>query len=57
MSNEINITNYFLLYTNDNREVKEDVLLRNETIWFTINQMAEPLSLFQLKEPYVCIPF
>lgn len=34
-------SNNFLLYTNDNGEVKVDVLLKDETIWLTINQMAE----------------
>lgn len=33
--------NNFLLYTNENGEVKVDVLLKDETIWLTINQMAE----------------
>lgn len=33
--------NNFLLYTNDSGEVKLDVLLRDETIWMTINQMGE----------------
>jgi len=33
--------NNFLLYTNDNGDVKVDVLLKGETIWLTINQMAE----------------
>jgi len=40
MSKELN-TNNFLLYTNENGEVKVDVLLKDETIWLTINQMAE----------------
>lgn len=34
-------TNNFLLYTNDAGAVKVDVLLKNETIWLTITQMAE----------------
>lgn len=34
-------TNNFLLYTNEEGEVKVDVLLKDETIWLTINQMAE----------------
>lgn len=34
-------TNNFLLYTNELGEVKVDVLLKDETIWLTINQMAE----------------
>ncbi len=33
--------NNFLLYKNENNDVKVDVLLRDETIWLTINQMAE----------------
>ena len=33
--------NNFLLYTTENGEVKVDVLLKDETIWLTINQMAE----------------
>lgn len=36
-----NVTNNFLLYTNNDGEVKVDVLLKDETIWLTINQMAE----------------
>ena len=30
----------FLIYKNENNEVKVNVLLQNETIWLTINQMA-----------------
>ncbi|MDO6676901.1 virulence RhuM family protein [Tenacibaculum sp. 1_MG-2023] len=41
MAKELNRTNNFLLYTNENGEVKVDVLLKDETIWLTINQMAE----------------
>ena len=41
MSKELNTSNNFLLYTNENGEVKVDVLLKDETIWLTINQMAE----------------
>ncbi len=41
MKEEINNSNNFLLYTNDNGDVKVDVLLKDETIWLTINQMAE----------------
>lgn len=33
-------SNNFLLYTTENGEVKVDVLLKDETIWLTINQMA-----------------
>ena len=40
MSRELD-TNNFLLYTNEDGEVKVDVLLKDETIWLTINQMAE----------------
>jgi len=35
------MTNNFLLYTNDQGDIKVDVLLKDETIWLTINQMAE----------------
>lgn len=38
---ELNKNNDFLLYRNDDGEVKVDVLLKDETIWLTINQMAE----------------
>lgn len=41
MSEALNTSNNFLLYTNENGEVKVDVLLKDETIWLTINQMAE----------------
>lgn len=40
MNKELN-TNNFLLYTNEKGEVKVDVLLKDQTIWLTINQMAE----------------
>lgn len=33
--------NNFLLYTNENGEVKVDVLLKDESIWLTMNQMAD----------------
>ena len=33
--------NNFLLYTKKQDEVKVDVLLKNETIWLTINQKVE----------------
>ena len=39
MNKDLNLNN-FLLYTNENGEVKVDVLLKDETIWLTINQMA-----------------
>lgn len=41
MSNELNISHNFLLYTNDQGDIKVDVLLKDESIWLTINQMAE----------------
>ncbi len=41
MKAELTNSHDFLLYTNDNGEVKVDVLLKDETIWLTINQMAE----------------
>ena len=37
--------NNFLFYTNESGEVTVDVLLRDETIWLTINQMAELFSI------------
>ena len=33
--------NNFLLYTSPNGAIKVDVLIQNESIWLTINQMAE----------------
>lgn len=41
MNKEFPTNNNFLLYTNDDGEVKVDVLIQDETIWLTINQMAE----------------
>jgi len=41
MSNELNTSNNFLLYTNNQGDIKVDVLLKDESIWLTINQMAE----------------
>jgi hypothetical protein len=40
MSIEINQPNNFLLYTSGEGAVKVDVLIKDETIWLTINQMA-----------------
>jgi len=40
MSAEINKPNNFLLYTSSEGAVKVDVLLKDETIWLTINQLA-----------------
>jgi hypothetical protein len=34
-------TNNFLLYRNEEDEIKVDVLLKDETIWLIINQMSE----------------
>ena len=41
MNQELTPANNFLLYTNQNGEVKVDVLVKDENIWLTINQMAE----------------
>lgn len=41
MSNQLHTSNNFLLYTNEEGEVKVDVLLKDETIWLTISQMVE----------------
>ena len=41
MSIEKPNTNNFLIYTNDHGDVKVDVLIKDETIWLTINQLAE----------------
>ncbi len=41
MSTELNQPNNFLLYTSGHGDVKVDVLLKDETIWLTINQIAE----------------
>ena len=41
MSKEITPSNNFLLYRNEDGAIKVDVLLKDETIWLTINQMAE----------------
>lgn len=41
MSKEINKTNNFILYRNEAGVVKVEVLLKDETIWLTINQMAD----------------
>lgn len=38
---KLNTSNNFLLYTNQDGEVKVDVLLKDENIWLTMNQMAE----------------
>ena len=34
----------FLLYKTDNNKIKVDVLIQNETVWLTIEQMAELFS-------------
>ena len=41
MNTDVNNTNNFLLYHNQDGAVNVDVLLKDETIWLTINQMAE----------------
>ena len=41
MTTELNHPNNFLLYTSEQGEVKVDVLLKDESIWLTFNQMAE----------------
>lgn len=41
MDKPIDTTNNFLLYKSENGEVKVDVLIKDESIWLTINQMAE----------------
>ncbi len=41
MRKEISNTNNFLLYSNAQGDVKVDVLIKDESIWLTINQMAE----------------
>ena len=41
MSQELTHNNNFLLYINEEGEVKVDVLIKDETIWLTMNQMAE----------------
>ena len=41
MSKELIPSNNFLLYTTQSGAIKVDVLLKDETIWLTINQMAE----------------
>ncbi|NEN22793.1 hypothetical protein G3O08_04670 [Cryomorpha ignava] len=41
MSTELTPSNNFLLYTTQKGDVKVDVLLKDETIWLTINQMAD----------------
>jgi hypothetical protein len=42
---ELNRSNNFLLYRNEDGDVIVDVLLKDETIWLTINQMAELFSI------------
>ena len=41
MKDELRPQNNFLLYSNVEGNVKVDVMLRDETIWLTINQMAD----------------
>ena len=40
----------FLLYKNENNQVKVDVLLKDETIWLNQKQMAE---LFSVQVPAI----
>ncbi len=40
-----NKPNNFLLYSSSQGEVKVDVLLKDETIWLSINQIAELLGV------------
>ena len=39
--NKEEIANNFLLYKNEQGDIKVNVLIKDETIWLTINQMAE----------------
>ena len=41
MTDSLKQANQFLLYKTDQGDIKVDVLLHDETIWLTINQMAE----------------
>ena len=42
MSNKMSTTTTkFLLYTTDNKKIKVDVLIQNETVWLTQKQMSE----------------
>jgi len=45
MGTEIANSNHFILYVTENGKIKVDVLIKNETIWLTINQMAELFSI------------
>ena len=45
MTKELNQANNFLLYTSEQGEIKVDVLLKDETIWLTGNQMAELFNI------------
>ena len=45
MRKRINKPNNFLLYNSEAGEVKVDVLLKDETIWLTINQMGELFNI------------
>ena len=46
----INMQTPFLLYKNENNQVKVDVLLKDETIWLSQKQMAE---LFSVQVPAI----
>ncbi|RYM31488.1 cell filamentation protein Fic [Brumimicrobium glaciale] len=45
MEQSINTSNDFLLYANEKGEVKVDVLLKDESIWLTLSQMAELFNI------------
>ena len=45
MSNSLKHQNQFLLYKTEQGDIKVDVLIQDETIWLTINQMADLLGI------------
>lgn len=45
MRTEIANNNHFILYVTENGKIKVDVLIKDETIWLTINHMAELFSI------------
>lgn len=51
MTTSLTPSNNFLLYTNQNGEVKVDVLIKDETIWLTINQWQSFLELIKAASP------
>jgi len=44
------MTQSFIIYTDQNRDIKLNVLLKDETIWATGKQMAE---LFEVQRPAI----